>query len=245
MTDKEDIEMFLDKVKESKSIMRKDIELLQNILKDNPQNKQVQSLLDNYKKVGFPRLILTDKEEKNAYDYLIAKYKSKITGEVFDSKRFNENEIKVLENFSHFEFGGFEDNSDNYDPIYIAESWNGLRFPFYFNQRGRLFLKRGNVFKEIANYGDGGSVGKNLKRVVRKGTKYGKLAVKKAKPKAKKIVRKLKIGFNALANKVAKSYEGKAVAPKYQKEYGKRYSKEEAKEVGKKVAAKVKRMKGM
>jgi ribosomal protein L39E len=91
----------------------------------------------------------------------------------------------------------------------------------------------------------GGMVGKKVKRIVRKGTKYGKLAVKKAKPKAKKIVRKLKIGFNALANKVAKSYEGKAVAPKYQKEYGKRYSKEEAKEVGNKVAAKVKRMKGM
>jgi len=99
--------------------------------------------------------------------------------------------------------------------------------------------------KNLIKFKDGGSVGKNLKRVVRKGTKYGKLAVKKAKPKAKKIVRKLKIGFNALANKVAKSYEGKAVAPKYQKEYGKRYSKEEAKEVGNKVAAKVKRMKGM
>ena len=90
-----------------------------------------------------------------------------------------------------------------------------------------------------------GGVTKKLKRVVRKGTKYGNLAIKKAKPKAKKIVRKLKIGFNALAKKVAKSYEGKAVAPKYQKQYGKRYSKEEAQEVGNKVAAKVKGMKGM
>jgi ribosomal protein L39E len=126
-----------------------------------------------------------------------------------------------------------------------------------YNQQGEK--KGGNILKEyeffiktptkykviLPKKNDGGSVGKNLKRVVRKGTKYGKLAVKKAKPKAKKIVRKLKIGFNALANKVAKSYEGKAVAPKYQKEYGKRYSKEEAKEVGNKVAAKVKRMKGM
>lgn len=90
-----------------------------------------------------------------------------------------------------------------------------------------------------------GGVTKKLKRVVRKGTKYGNLAIKKAKPKAKKIVRKLKIGFDALAKKVAKSYEGKAVAPKYQKQYGKRYSKEEAQEVGNKVAAKVKGMKGM
>jgi hypothetical protein len=47
------------------------------------------------------------------------------------------------------------------------------------------------------------------------------------------------IGFKALSNKVAKRYEGKAVAPKYQGEYGKRYSKSEAKEVGDKVAGKV------
>lgn len=44
------------------------------------------------------------------------------------------------------------------------------------------------------------------------------------------------IGFEALAEKVAKKYEGKKVAPKYQKEYGKTYSKEEAKDVGNKVA---------
>jgi hypothetical protein len=94
-------------------------------------------------------------------------------------------------------------------------------------------------------YKRGGMVGKNLKRIVRKGTKYGKLAVKKAKPTAKRIVKKAKIGFKALANKVAKAYEGKAVKPKYQSEYGKRYSKAEAQEVGNKVAAKVKRLKGM
>ena len=47
------------------------------------------------------------------------------------------------------------------------------------------------------------------------------------------------IGFKGLSSKVAKRYEGKAVAPKYQGEYGKRYSKSEAKEVGDKVAGKV------
>jgi len=47
------------------------------------------------------------------------------------------------------------------------------------------------------------------------------------------------IGFKGLANKVAKRYEGKSVAPKYQGEYGKRYSKSEAQEVGNKVAGKV------
>jgi hypothetical protein len=48
-----------------------------------------------------------------------------------------------------------------------------------------------------------------------------------------------KIGFNALAKKVAAAYKGKKVKPKYQKEYGKTYSATEAKEVGNKVAAKV------
>ena len=93
-------------------------------------------------------------------------------------------------------------------------------------------------------FADGG-VTKNLKRIVRKGKKYGKLAVNKAKPKAKKIIRKAKLGFDALAKKVAQAYEGKKVAPKYQKQYGKTYSKQEAQEVGNKVAAKVKMMKGL
>jgi hypothetical protein len=47
------------------------------------------------------------------------------------------------------------------------------------------------------------------------------------------------IGFKGLSDKVAKRYEGKKVAPKYQGEYGKRYSKSESKEVGNKVAGKV------
>jgi hypothetical protein len=48
-----------------------------------------------------------------------------------------------------------------------------------------------------------------------------------------------RVGFEGLAKKVAKRYEGKPVKGKYQKEYGKTYSKEEAMEVGRKVAAKV------
>jgi hypothetical protein len=48
-----------------------------------------------------------------------------------------------------------------------------------------------------------------------------------------------RLGFEGLAKKVAKRYEGKAVKSKYQEEYGKTYSKEEAMEVGRKVAAKV------
>ena len=47
------------------------------------------------------------------------------------------------------------------------------------------------------------------------------------------------IGFKKLSDKVAKNYEGKKVAPKYQHEYGKTYSRAEAKEVGDKVAGKV------
>jgi len=48
-----------------------------------------------------------------------------------------------------------------------------------------------------------------------------------------------KIGFDALAKKVAKRYAGEKVERKYQAEYGKKYSKSEAEEVGRKVAGKV------
>jgi hypothetical protein len=48
-----------------------------------------------------------------------------------------------------------------------------------------------------------------------------------------------KIGFKALAKKVASAYKGKKVKPQYQAEYGKTYSTSEAKEVGNKIAAKV------
>jgi hypothetical protein len=48
-----------------------------------------------------------------------------------------------------------------------------------------------------------------------------------------------KIGFQGLANKVAKRYKGKAVSKEYQAEYGKTYDAKEAKEVGNKVAEKV------
>ena len=47
------------------------------------------------------------------------------------------------------------------------------------------------------------------------------------------------IGFDALAKKVAKNYEGDEVKKEFQDEYGKKYDKKEAEEVGKKVAGKV------
>jgi hypothetical protein len=48
-----------------------------------------------------------------------------------------------------------------------------------------------------------------------------------------------KIGFEGLANKVAKRYVGNKVSKEYQAEYGKTYDAKEAKEVGNKVAGKV------
>jgi hypothetical protein len=47
------------------------------------------------------------------------------------------------------------------------------------------------------------------------------------------------IGFDALAKKVAKNYEGDKVKKEFEDEYGKTYDKKEAEEVGKKVAGKV------
>ena len=48
-----------------------------------------------------------------------------------------------------------------------------------------------------------------------------------------------KIGFDGLAKKVAKKYEGTRVPKEFQEQYGKTYNKKEAMEVGKKVAGKV------
>ncbi len=57
--------------------------------------------------------------------------------------------------------------------------------------------------------------------------------------KGEKFAKGGKIGFDGLAKKVAKSYEGKPVEKQFQDEYGKTYNKKEAMEVGKKVAGKV------
>jgi len=71
-------------------------------------------------------------------------------------------------------------------------------------------------------------------------SKANKEVVKFAKSdKALKLEDGGKLGFDGLANKVAKRYEGKPVQGKFKSEYGKTYSKAEALEVGKKVAGNV------
>ena len=83
-------------------------------------------------------------------------------------------------------------------------------------------------------------------------TEQHEQAVKEFKERADEIAQKVDeiqskkkmadggaIGFDALAKKVAKNYEGDKVKKEFQKEYGKTYDKKEAEEVGKKVAAKV------
>ena len=149
-----------------------------------------------------------------------------------------------------FEVYDFEIKDPNYIEYYAEISKNpypyGSDKVFYSEKWKDRNYKNYHFTKQYSKGGiNDGGVTKNLKRIVRKGKKYGKLAVNKAKPKAKKIIRKAKLGFDALAKKVAQAYEGKKVAPKYQKQYGKTYSKKEAQEVGNKVAAKVKMMKGL
>ena len=83
-------------------------------------------------------------------------------------------------------------------------------------------------------------------------TEQHEQAVKEFKERADEIAQKVDeiqskkkmadggaIGFDALAKKVAKNYEGDKVKKEYQNQYGKTYDKKEAEEVGKKVAAKV------
>jgi hypothetical protein len=57
--------------------------------------------------------------------------------------------------------------------------------------------------------------------------------------KPKEFAKGGKIGFEGLANKVAKRYVRKKVSKEYQAEYGKTYDEKEAQEVGNKVAGKV------
>jgi len=144
----------------------------------------------------------------------------------------------------------------------ILDKTESIGYTFELDMDGSAYGLRpiGVEVEELEGYDEyakGGSVKKGLtvakkytklavkkaKPVVKKGVKvtkkYGKIAIKKSKPIVKKGLEKAKIGFDALAKKVAKSYEGSAVQKKYQSLYGKIYSKKEAEEVGNKVASKV------
>jgi len=117
------------------------------------------------------------------------------------------------------------------------ESERKSREKFGFSKGGEIQITNQTI--------DRGGLGQVQDSILRRGgiskqvKKVGKQAIKKAKPISKELVRRAKIGFKALAKKVAKAYEGKAVKTKYKKLYGKTYSKAEAEEVGNKVASKV------
>jgi len=131
---------------------------------------------------------------------------------------------------------------------YKVEVLNGLMKGFITEVHESIVTKKfadgGNI--QITNETiDRGGLGQVQDSILRRGgiskqvKKVSKQAIKKAKPISKELVRRAKIGFKALAKKVAKAYEGKAVKTKYKKLYGKTYSKAEAEEVGNKVASKV------
>jgi len=69
--------------------------------------------------------------------------------------------------------------------------------------------------------------------------KYGYSYILKVPSQIIEYAKGGKIGFDGLAKKVAKKYEGTRVPTEYQEQYGKTYNKKEAMEVGKKVAGKV------
>ncbi len=75
---------------------------------------------------------------------------------------------------------------------------------------------------------------------IKKGMWEGIKIVKVPLEEIEKLAKGGHIGFEALSDKVAKSYEGKKVPSKYQKLYGKTVDKQEAKEIGNKIAGKVK-----
>lgn len=180
------------------------------------------------------------KDAKEVPAWVVAKT-HKASGDLSDITHYMENkgkfakggEVSFLDKIKKYGKSGYE-KSKNYAKGKVKEAnlktavnvLNETSNKVH-TEKERMVLD--NARKTIINkYEKGGSVKKGLKVA----KKYTKLAVRKSKPSEK-------IGFDALAKKVAKSYEGDAVKKKYQKLYGKVYSKKEAEEVGRKVASKV------
>ncbi|NBX74540.1 MAG: hypothetical protein EBQ89_09630 [Alphaproteobacteria bacterium] len=176
---------ILDRIKNADTISEKDINLLKRRMTANSNDESVREVLDYYNEVGYPRL---DAEQtKKGYAFLMNLYKSP-TGKVRSNNPFSDREIKVLEDFSHFEFYGFEDKGNSYRsfyiPIYIVVSKNGASFEYYYDGKVNVIGARGY-------YAGGGRTGK--KKITRQYPNYSKEADSGlvAKPQGYRFTEKL------------------------------------------------------
>ena len=116
----------------------------------------------------------------------------------------------------------------------------------YIVQMGGLWNDYNLSFEEmLINDEDGNLVDKRIARAVFRKMLKEKPSTPPKPIKEIKFAKGGKIGFEGLAKKVAKNYEGKKVKPKFQDEYGKTYDKEEAMQVGRAVAGKVLKQQNM
>jgi ppGpp synthetase/RelA/SpoT-type nucleotidyltranferase len=147
-------------------------------------------------------------------------------------KRYNEAILFPLDSFDidYYSFIPLKDGEVLFR--YETDSIKGIMKP----------IIKINVNKALVYFNDSEASARDEVRFETRGVKADYIVLEEGYDK--KFAKGGKLGFDGLAKKVAKNYEGKKVPKKYQNEYGKVYSKEEAKEVGFKVANKVKIMKG-
>lgn len=136
-----------------------------------------------------------------------------------NAKKYYLDDINYLKDLEEFTATSIRENGINF--LLARELYNGYRYYI-------INLDDKSIFTESSNI-DG--IKQEIRRLTNGKNFYGKKGINFGEGGG--------IGFKGLSSKVAKRYEGKPVAPKYQSQYGKTYSKSEAKEVGDKVAGKV------
>jgi hypothetical protein len=156
---------IIERIKKANTISEKDINLLKRRYNANSDDESVKEVLDYYNEVDFPKLDAD--QTKKGYDFLMNLWKSP-TGKVRTNNPFGSREQRILDDFSHFEFGGFYDDGNSYRsnfiPIYIVHSKDGAAFEYIF-RGGSLKI----IGKDGGQFAKGGSLqGDSLNDLERK-----------------------------------------------------------------------------
>ena len=164
---------IIERIKKANTISEKDINLLKRRYNANSDDESVKEVLDYYNEVDFPKLDAD--QTKKGYDFLMNLWKSP-TGKVRANNPFGSREQRILDDFSHFEFGGFYDDGNSYRsnfiPIYIVHSKDGAAFEYIF-RGGSLKI----IGKDGGQFAKGGRTGKKQikrKKVTRQYPNYDK-----------------------------------------------------------------------
>lgn len=165
-----------------------------------------------------------------------------LDNEPYDLRKMAKGGIVWKKNIGNDGWSATMENESAYDNVggYISESGNWKIF------RDGRFYKREDGYENYKRDGnwivEGNDDFKGMFATLSEAKKYVERWIA---TNPKDYAKGGKIGFEGLAKKVAKNYEGKKVKPKFQSEYGKTYDKEEAMQVGRAVAGKVLKQQNM